>query len=239
MLGEGHVSANAVTLNPASSPALQLSWWVGARLLHLTVAGSFHCLFCHGFEERGVPSAGILAIDDVAAAGPAVHLARQARALVAPGGKVTIYTNGPNEALATAVEAGLASLEKSSVAVDTRRIKRLAKAPTEGSEVVIHFAGDGDAGAEGSKTEGFLVHKPKMFVNGPFAPQLGLQMTPDGDIQTVSPMGATDVKGVFVAGDCGNKMKTVTNAISTASVAAAMVSAFVQAEAAKGDPKLQ
>ncbi|GAB1319226.1 hypothetical protein MFIFM68171_09436 [Madurella fahalii] len=147
-------------------------------------------------------------------------------------------TTGTAPCRAAAVEAGLALREKTSVVVDMRRIVKLTKSPARGPRVV-NLADSGDAGEETSKTEGFLVHKPREVQNGSFASQLSLQMTPDGDIRMVSPTGATNVKGVFTVGDCGNKMKTVVNAILTGSVAAAMVSAFVQAEAAEGDPKPQ
>jgi hypothetical protein len=38
---------------------------------------SFHCLFCHGYEERGAASAGVFAIDELCA-----------KSLCCPSGKV-------------------------------------------------------------------------------------------------------------------------------------------------------
>lgn len=54
-----------------------------------------------------------------------------------------------------------------------RVIRRLEKGPKR-EEVIVHFQ-DGS-----QETEGFLGHKPKCQLKGPFAQQLGLDMTPMG-----------------------------------------------------------
>ena len=54
----------------------------------------FHCLFCHGYEEKNVVSAGVLAVGDISAPMMSLHMARMAKRL-AP--KVTIYTDGAEE----------------------------------------------------------------------------------------------------------------------------------------------
>ncbi|RYP05754.1 hypothetical protein DL764_003571 [Monosporascus ibericus] len=53
----------------------------------------YHCLFCHGYEDRDAVSTGILAVAPV---GPtlAVHMAHSAAQL---SDQVTIYTNGDEE----------------------------------------------------------------------------------------------------------------------------------------------
>ncbi|KAH8590939.1 hypothetical protein B0O99DRAFT_579198 [Bisporella sp. PMI_857] len=55
------------------------------------VEGIYHCLFCHGYEERGGASADVLAIDDYAPAAIALHLAGYTNRLTE---KSAIYTNG-------------------------------------------------------------------------------------------------------------------------------------------------
>ncbi|KAK8013408.1 hypothetical protein PG991_009001 [Apiospora marii] len=138
--------------------------------------GIFHCLFCHGYEEQGVDTAGVLAIGDLANVPPALHLARGAKQLA---GKVTLYTDGSEE-LAMELVKGLRPEEQGLIVTDTRPITRLAKEPA-GAAVTVSFSEGPDA------PEGFLVHRPKTLLNGPFAQQLGLQLTPQGDILTTPP----------------------------------------------------
>ncbi|ERF72163.1 hypothetical protein EPUS_02954 [Endocarpon pusillum Z07020] len=184
------------------------------------VKGIYHCLFCKGYEDRGAASAGVLAIDDVAAVPPALHLARSARRLAST---VTLYTNGAED-LAHALKAGLHEQEKAHIHTDTRPIAKLIKTD-QGSSVTICFRDDSSPPA----TEGFLVHRPKMQLNGPCAQQLKLKLTPQGDIQTTPPFGETSVQGVFAAGDCAASGKIVANALSMGAFASAGVAAQLQA----------
>jgi gliotoxin/aspirochlorine biosynthesis thioredoxin reductase len=186
------------------------------------VKGIFHCLFCHGYEDRGASKAGVLAIAPIADIGPATHMARGARQLA---DKVTIYTDG-NEALASSLSAGLRAEEAANIVLDSRPIARLEKMqPADSTAAVrIHFA-DGSA----PEPEEFLVHRPKTEINGPFAQQLCLQLTPAGDIFTNPPFGETNVPGVFAAGDCAGPVKIVSNAIFTGSTCAAGATGKLQA----------
>ncbi|KAJ0318749.1 hypothetical protein Brms1b_004239 [Colletotrichum noveboracense] len=84
--------------------------------------GVYHCLFCDGFEDRNSASAGVLAVEDVAKAPVALHLARMAKRLAR---KVTIYTNGASELK----DQIITSLGKDPVIeLDDRRVTRLEKA---------------------------------------------------------------------------------------------------------------
>ncbi|KAJ0351829.1 hypothetical protein COL26b_004043 [Colletotrichum chrysophilum] len=84
--------------------------------------GVYHCLFCDGFEDRNSASAGVLAVEDVAKAPVALHLARMAKRLAR---KVTIYTNGASELKDQIVT----SLGKDPIIeLDDRRVIRLEKA---------------------------------------------------------------------------------------------------------------
>lgn len=110
----------------------------------------FHCLFCHGFEERDSASAGVLAIGDVASVGAALHLGRMAKRL-AP--TVTIYTNGAED-LYEQITLGL---NGSGIKVDKRRIARLEQG-SEQIRVIVHLE-------DGSNVrEGFLV-SPALFIS--------------------------------------------------------------------------
>ncbi|KAG4429913.1 hypothetical protein IFR05_014602 [Cadophora sp. M221] len=184
----------------------------------------FHCLFCHGYEERGASSAGVLAIDDCASAPAAFHMARYANRLAE---KVTIYTHG-NESVTKDIEKTLSQLKPESktrknTIIDSRKIVRFVKG-AEGGEIEVHLE-DG-----GTKMEGFLAHKPKGKLNGPFAEQLGLELTPQGDIKTNLPFNETSVRGVFAGGDSASPMKAVTVALSSGGFLAAGLAAQLEAE---------
>ncbi|TVY93796.1 Thioredoxin reductase [Lachnellula willkommii] len=179
--------------------------------------GIFHCLFCKGYEERGTSSSGILAVDALASAPHAMHVARHASQL---SSSVTLYTNGSTE-LAKELEVSLASTTEMSI--DSREIKKLVKGPND-AEVIIHFV-DGS-----KKIEGFLGAVPKVKQRAPFAAQLGLELMPSGDMTAKPPFMQTAEKGVFVAGDCGSAMKVAANALSTGAAVGAGVSAQILAE---------
>lgn len=181
------------------------------------VKGIFHCLFCHGYEERGAASAGVLALGDLANTFGSMHMGRMARRLAE---KVTIYTDG-NEELAEQLRTTVA--DDPVMRIDNRSIQRLSKG-SQAAEVDITLAG-GDV-----VTEGFIAHKPKTEVNGPFARQLALELTDQGDIKTNGAMYESSVPGVFAVGDCATFMKGVTNAVAMGTVAAAAVAGQLQAE---------
>lgn len=109
----------------------------------LTTYASFHCLFCHGYEERGCVSAGLLAVGDVANPMVAIHFARMAKRFATT---VTLYTDGAEELAQTLKE----SARGTGIKVDMRKISKLAKGPGE-SDVQVIFE-DGT-----QVTEGFLV----------------------------------------------------------------------------------
>ncbi|MCJ1471292.1 hypothetical protein MMC07_009940, partial [Pseudocyphellaria aurata] len=171
----------------------------------------FNCLFCHGFEERDSASAGVLAVGGIASVEAALNLGRMAKRL-AP--TVTIYTNGSEDLHDQIVLA----LKSDELKVEKRRISRLEHG--SGSEheqvrVIVHLE-DGS-----SIREGFLAHKPKTALNGPFAHQLGLELTEQGDIKTTQPWHESSVPGVFAAGDCAIPLKAVTQALAMGTFGAA------------------
>src|SRR5450432_872256 len=139
---------------------------------------SFHCLFCHGYEEKGVSSAGLLAVGDFSNPMMATVVARQA-CQISPN--VTVYTHGA-EALGPAI---LPTVESKGIRIEPRKIAQLIKSPQDNGELKIVFE-DGE-----SETVGFLMHKPKTAPNGPFAEQLGLELTTAGDIKVQQPFPET------------------------------------------------
>ncbi|KAI8226806.1 Thioredoxin reductase gliT [Colletotrichum sp. SAR 10_96] len=176
--------------------------------------GIFHCLFCHGFEERGSASAGIIGVGMLANVKMATHVGYMARPLAK---EIIIYTN-ENDALATE----MSSLPASPFKVDTRKIARLRMGKK--TNVIITF----EDGTE--VTEGFLAHAPYTEPNGPFVEQLGLEVAENGDIKTSQPFGETTVPGVYAVGDCGNLMKAVAPAATSGSMCAAGMVVPLQSE---------
>lgn len=211
----------------------------------------YHCLFCHGYEEHGVSSAGVLAIGDVGNVEVSLRLARMARRMTS---NVTVYTNGAknlNEQLVTALSGDVG------IKVNEHPITRLEKGSTE-PKVIVHLA-DGS-----SITEGFLVcfqasrsdevflarimpahlitpvpgiythriqvHKPKTEINGPFARQLSLELTPQGDMKIIPPWYESTVPGVFAVGDCATPLKAVTQAVAMGTFGAAGLAMQLQVD---------
>ena len=131
--GRKLVLAVGVTDEMPSLPGYGALW--GTRI--------FHCLFCHGYEERHAPSAGILAIPDLANAGMVLHIARMALRLVPA---VTVYTHS-NAEFGDEVAKLTGTLK---IGIENRRILNLELSPGE-SGVLVHLA-------DGSQvSEGFLV----------------------------------------------------------------------------------
>ncbi|RYP73132.1 hypothetical protein DL771_003768 [Monosporascus sp. 5C6A] len=175
----------------------------------------FHCLFCHGYEDRGSASSGVLAVPPIFMSALAIHMAENAAQL---SDEVTIYTHGNEE-----LTAQLKPLVKSTFKVENRPIKRLLGIEG-GARVKVEFT-DGTC-----KEEKFLVHNPQTSVQGPFVAQLGITTTPMGDISADAPMHQTSVRGVFAAGDCITPYKVIPGAISSGCNAAVAASTQLLAE---------
>ncbi|GAP91498.1 putative thioredoxin reductase [Rosellinia necatrix] len=175
----------------------------------------FHCLFCHGYEDRGATSVGVLGVFPVVIAPLVIHMAENAAQL---SDAVTIYTQGNEE-----LTAQLGPVAGSKFKIEPREIKRLVDDRAAGS-VTVEFA-DGTR-----KAERFLVHNPLTSVQGPFVAQLGIALTPMGDVQADAPAHQTSVRGVFAAGDCITPYKVIPGAISSGCNAAVAASTQLQAE---------
>jgi gliotoxin/aspirochlorine biosynthesis thioredoxin reductase len=178
----------------------------------------FHCLFCHGYEERGAPSAGVLAIDDCANPEAALHMARMARRL---SENITIYAHGADK-----VADQLSSLIRhdEGIRVECRRVVKMELKSDTKDRVIVHLE-DGEAAKEG-----FIAYRPKNRVNGPFASQLGLELTEQGIIKTTPPFNETSVKGVFAVGDCASMFPAVVNAMAMGAFTAGALAGQLQSE---------
>ncbi|KAI0198295.1 FAD/NAD(P)-binding domain-containing protein [Astrocystis sublimbata] len=179
----------------------------------------FHCLFCKGYEERGGSSVGVLAVFPVVITPLVIHMAENAAQL---GETVTIYTQG-NEELTAQLQPVTSSSANFKTKIESRQIKRLVDNASAGS-VTVEFI-DGT-----TKEEKFLVHNPLTSVQGPFVDQLGISLSPMGDINADAPAHQTSVRGVFAAGDCITPYKVIPGAISSGCNAAVAASTQLQAE---------
>ncbi|KAF1362622.1 thioredoxin reductase [Lizonia empirigonia] len=163
--------------------------------------GIYHCLFCHGYEERGAAKAGILAVEDMADLMHSTAVGCMAQRLAK---KVVVLTHG-NKALTQEIQTACTA---KGLAVDPRRIVRFHKVPGNTADVQIEFE-------DGAKEMfGFIAHKPRSKLNGPWAEQLGVELTPGFDLTVKPPFNETTIPGVFAAGDCASPFKVVAGGIS-------------------------
>ncbi|KAF7559039.1 hypothetical protein G7046_g5098 [Stylonectria norvegica] len=103
--------------------------------------GIFHCLFCHGFEERGAESVGVLAGGWFITPEGLSHVSPMAKRL---SKSVTIYTNG-NETLQAAVQANLHS---SKFHFDNRAITRVVQSAPFAEQLGLECLPSGDIKVE-------------------------------------------------------------------------------------------
>lgn len=180
---------------------------------------SFHCLFCHGYEERGAESVGMLTSGLITTPEIIKHASLMAMNL---SKKVTVYTNG-NADLTASIPPMFSS---SKISVDGRPIARLAMADATSPRVRISFA-DGSA----DKVEGFVTSHPSLEQTAkPLFEQLGVEMTEMGDVKVSPPWNETSVKGVFAAGDAATPMRNVMSALHMGSFAGGGMVSQIQYE---------
>lgn len=176
----------------------------------------FHCLFCHGFEERGCRKAGVLAEGFLANTQFSLPISGMAGRLAE---NVVVFTNGD--------EGGKVGLERDigesvlKTTVDARKIARFEnlEGGEDGARIRVWFE-------DGSKEDlGFLAHMPNLEVNVPkdWIEELGLKLTAQGNLEVSQPFGETSCPGVFAAGDVSGMVKAVTPAMSAGIIAGAGV----------------
>jgi thioredoxin reductase len=160
---------------------------------------------------------GVLAVDGFASVMMSMHAAQDFKRFAK---QVVIYTHG-SESLAKELVAAITNPEK--VIIKTSKIKRIEKTGT-GGECTVHL----DDGT--SHVEGFLGHIPATKPNGPFVEELGLELDEMGDVKALPPLNATNVHGVYVAGDICSFSKIVSHALYLGNIAGAGVAEELLAE---------
>jgi thioredoxin reductase len=165
---------------------------------------SYYCMFCFGYEQRGSPSAGVLAIGTLAHPDHAITNARDASKFAEV---TTIYTDGNS-----ALQSQLLSKVNGGIQVNNERIRRLVQ-PKSGGGIVIEFhSGD-------KRNLSFLVHKPDLEVERSLPDQLGVECVPGFGIKVTPPFNKTNIAGVYAAGDCCSPLRNIPNAQSMGSFA--------------------
>ncbi|KAL6788094.1 FAD/NAD(P)-binding domain-containing protein [Trichoderma camerunense] len=167
------------------------------------VTGIFPCMYQFGYEEHGCESAGILVVDKLAGVLPQVmKLAGDTHKFAR---QVYLYSNGNAE-----VTAQLQALAKETpfVVVIGQPIVQLVKESTR-AVVTVELAD------KTRHVQGFLVHQPYTKLAGQLPTQLGVEITPMGDIKVQHPFPATSVPGIYAAGDCASPFKNAAMAIAS------------------------
>lgn len=197
-----------------------------------TLSSSFHCLFCHGYEERGAPISGSLAYG-LAPVVLSHHLGANVAMACRLSAKHVIYTNASPSEQVEQIKADKvvrALLQTGKVTFDERKIERIVmqglastdnQKPNDHTNLVLEFTTGPSANVA------FLAHPTSQTLSpgsAMIADQLCLELTPTGnEIKAVSPMQDTSVRGVYVAGDVSTMMKAASLAISLGTTAGAMV----------------
>jgi thioredoxin reductase len=172
-------------------------------------------LFCHGYEERGSASVGVLAGGLVTDADVLERVAKMAKCLA---DHVNVYTNGDEEL----AEQTRAQLKSTRIDFDTRVVAAL-ELVGEGPEMDIVLA-------DGSRVrEGFLASMPKYEQRSSLPAQLGLEMDGDsGLIKAEVPFNKTSLPGCLAAGDAATPHHGVLAALYTAAGSGGGLVAFLQ-----------
>jgi thioredoxin reductase len=186
--------------------------------------GVYHCPYCHGWEVRDRPLAVYAGgRDPVGAVERAVLLRNWSRDLV-------VLSDGPSDLDA----AGREKLGALGVPVNEKRIARL-KGKSGGSEGLSRVLFEDGSSLE---REG-LFYGPPQRQRSSFAETLGCEVEAMGSaaaaVKTDPMTGETSVPGVYVAGDAGSPLQSVTLAASSGAKAAAFLNHTLCGEDAEAE----
>lgn len=159
-----------------------------------------HCPYCHGYEIPG-RRIGVLARSAMA-----VHQAM----LVADWGDVTLFLDEAVEP----DQAALDQLARRGVTIDRRRLAELAGGDGDGPLAAVPVTGE--AVALDALFVGLNVHPA-----GPFERDLGMDVVdgPMGRVYRVDERKATNVAGVFAAGDAARMAGNIAFAVADGAMA--------------------
>lgn len=159
-----------------------------------------HCVFCHGYEHKDTVCAAI------GIGNPREFQSAMSGYTVASS--MQLFPNVESPDLVPAEMKGkLALLEVGGYAI--MPFKKITKFSKDAAGKVVIRLSDGSE----HKVD-WILYKPPTKLSAPeLVAQLGIELNPMGDIK-LGMMGATNVPGVFAAGDCVNMLKDTTGAIN-------------------------
>lgn len=189
--------------------------------------GIVHCLLCHGHEQRGAASVGILALDSFAEPSTVLRVARSCKQFAS---RVRIYTNG-NKRVATQLRAVADQVPGCDVEPAVIESLEMVELPGGGEEQGLHVVLEG---AEEGSVAAEHVHSFAMYHAGTeqaseLVEALGVELQEGGEIK-LGGFQETSQTGVFAAGDCASQHKYVSIASATGFMAGAGAAQQLQAE---------
>ncbi|PYI01630.1 FAD/NAD(P)-binding domain-containing protein [Aspergillus sclerotiicarbonarius CBS 121057] len=187
----------------------------------------FHCMFCHGYEERGVDHAGLLVAESsqlLSHPRVALLLGKMVRRMA---GKVTLFTHGNEDTAAALRDAGA---DAQGFSIECRPIRCLERAHSTADARNVLRVWLRVPGEEASVDIGFLTHIPDTAPANDWTSQLGLEVDAHGVYKQKDATMETTVPGVFVAGDHASMGKDVPNAASNATYVASAIAVQLTAE---------
>lgn len=188
--------------------------------------GVVHCLLCHGHEQRGAASVGILALDSFAEASTVLRVARSCKQFAS---SIRIYTNG-NKRVATQLRAVAAQV--SNCDVEDAVIERLemVKMSGGGEEDGLHVVLEGaEEGIAPGHVHTFAMYHAGTEQASSLVEDMGIELDENGEIK-LGAFQETSQPGVFAAGDCSSLHKYVSIASATGFMAGAGAAQQLQAE---------
>lgn len=188
--------------------------------------GVVHCLLCHGHEQRGAASVGILAMDGFAEASTVLRVARSCKQFAS---KVRIYTNG-NKRVATQLRAVAAQVPGCDVEPAVIERLEMVKLPGKGAEEGLHIILEGaEEGVAAEHVHSFAMYHAGTEQASQLVEDLGIELDEGGEIK-LGAFQETSQPGVFAAGDCASPHKYVSIASATGFMAGAGAAQQLQAE---------
>lgn len=170
--------------------------------------GVHYCVACDGFFYSG-KKVGVLGYKDYA-----VHEIMELEGIT---GHITLFTNGQQPELDAESSA---YLDKKGIRIDKRKIVRL-----EGENTLNRIVFEG---GEIQEINGLFIAYGSAS-SADFARKLGVLL--EGDDIVVDKNQATNVEGVFAAGDCTGGIMQVATAVGQGAVAGQMAKAYVHSKA--------
>lgn len=191
--------------------------------------GIIHCLLCHGHEQRGAASVGILALDTFAEPSTVLRVARSCKQFASG---VRIYTNGNKRVAAQlrAVAEQVAGCEVEAAVIERLEMVRMPAGEDgeQGLHVVLEGAEEGVVAADHVQTFA-MYHAGTEQLASELVEAMGVDLEEAGDIK-LGAFQETSQPGVFAAGDCASPHKYVSIASATGFMAGAGAAQQLQLE---------